>query len=121
MSVIIPNMNMPMSCLACPLAREMFGCLVCVGFFKDNLIGRRVYKSDLKESDADFNRPDWCPLVPLPAGHGRLIDADAIEYTYTTARGNDDGHNWRIFAVGQNEVDDMPTIVPAEGGLRDEQ
>lgn len=72
MSVIIPNMNMPMSCLACPLAREMFGCLVCVGFFKDNLIGRRVYKSDLKESDTDFNRPAWCPLVPLPEGHENL-------------------------------------------------
>ena len=76
MSVIIPNMNMPMSCLACPLAREMFGCLVCVGFFKDNLTGRRVYKSDLKESDTDFNRPAWCPLVPLPEGHGRLIIKD---------------------------------------------
>lgn len=76
MSVIIPNMKMPMSCLACPLAREMFNCLVCVGYFKDNLTGRRVYKSDLKESDADFNRPDWCPLVTLPEGHGRLIIKD---------------------------------------------
>ena len=76
MSVIIPNMNMPMSCLACPLAREKFGCLLCVGFFKENLIGRRVYKIDLKESDTDFNRPDWCPLVPLPESPARLSGQD---------------------------------------------
>lgn len=109
MSVIIPNMNMPMSCLACPLAREMFGCLVCVGFFKDNLTGRRVYKSDLKESDTDFNRPAWCPLVPLPAGHGRLGDLDALEkelafdYAYAAAK------------VCHN----APTVIPAEGGTDD--
>lgn len=40
----------------------------------------------------------------------RLIDADAIEYTYTTARGTEDGHNWRVFAVGEDEIDGMPTI-----------
>ena len=106
MSVIIPNMNMPMSCLACPLAREMFGCLVCVGFFKDNLIGRRVYKSDLKESDTDFNRPDWCPLVPLPEGHGRLGDLDALQEEFKKFH---DGKRLML-------IDTAPTIVPAEGG-----
>lgn len=40
----------------------------------------------------------------------RLIDADAIEYTYTTVRGTEDGHNWRVFAVGEDEIDAMPTI-----------
>ena len=106
MSVIIPNMNMPMSCLACPLAREMFNCLVCVGYFKDNLTGRRVYKSDLKESDADFNRPDWCPIVPLPEGHGRLIDANELELDLVRHNG----------AIGFELIGNAPTIVPAEGG-----
>lgn len=114
MSVIIPNMKMPMSCLACPLAREMFNCLVCVGYFKDNLTGRRVYKSDLKESDADFNRPDWCPLLPLPEKHGRLIDASKL---------------WKaVFEMYGNEIDETEanvfmeligkaqTIIEAEGG-----
>lgn len=109
MSVIIPNMNMPMSCLACSLAREMFGCLVCVGFFKDNLIGRRVYKSDLKESDTDFNRPAWCPLVPLPEGHGRLGDLDSL-YQALIA------HEFTMSAWDMLEViANAPTIVPAEG------
>lgn len=106
MSVIIPNMKMPMSCLACPLAREMFGCLVCVGFFEENLIGRRVYKIDLKESDTDFNRPDWCPLVPLPEGHGRLGDLDALQEEFKKYH---DGKRLML-------IDTAPTIVPAEGG-----
>ena len=109
MSVIIPNMKMPMSCLACPLAREMFNCLVCVGYFKDNLTGRRVYKSDLKESDADFNRPDWCPLLPLPAGHGRLGDLDALQEEFKKSH---DGKRLML-------IDTAPTIVPAEGGTDD--
>lgn len=125
MSVIIPNMKMPMSCLACPLAREMFNCLVCVGYFKDNLTGRRVYKSDLKESDADFNRPDWCPLVPLPAGHGRLGDLDKLDYAFTALRFNEDGslNHWddrKNWCLHGNEIETIlanaPTIVPAEGG-----
>lgn len=106
MSVIIPNMKMPMSCLACPLAREIFNCLVCVGYFKDNLTGRRVYKSDLKESDADFNRPDWCPLVPLPEGHGRLGDLDKLQEEFKKYH---DGKRLML-------IDTAPTIVPAEGG-----
>jgi len=122
MSVIIPNMKMPMSCLACPLAREMFNCLVCVGYFKDNLTGRRVYKSDLKESDADFNRPDWCPLVPLPAGHGRLGDLDKINASLEAMIEIEHNHNaapysWaHAYTEMQGILDDAPTIVPAEGG-----
>ena len=109
MSVIIPNIKMPMSCLVCPLAREMFNCLVCVGYFKNNLTGRRVYKSDLKESDADFNRPDWCPLLPLPAGHGRLGDLDALQEEFKKSH---DGKRLML-------IDTAPTIVPAEGGTDD--
>lgn len=119
MSVIIPNMNMPMSCLACPLAREMFGCLVCVGFFKDNLTGRRVYKSDLKESDTDFNRPAWCPLVPLPEGHGRLGDLDALEYeiNYAIEKYWDGGdYGYYLAEDALTDIRFAPTIVPAEGG-----
>ena len=115
MSVIIPNMKMPMSCLACPLAREMFGCLVCVGFFKENLIGRRVYKIDLKESDTDFNRPDWCPLVPIPEGHGRLVDADALVADTSFF----DGDDW-YYGYSAKQIQNAPTILEAEGGLRND-
>lgn len=118
MSVIIPNMNMPMSCLACPLAREMFGCLVCVGFFKDNLIGRRVYKSDLKESDTDFNRPAWCPLIPFPEGHWRLIDADKLTPDIVNyiagGYGGTVGSMCTMRGYSQREIDNAPTILEAE-------
>lgn len=57
-----------------------------------------------------------CPLVEIPTPHGRLIDADAIRYTYTIARSDDDGHNWIVRAVERDEIDDMPTIIEAEGG-----
>ena len=113
MSVIIPNMKMPMSCMTCPLAREMFGCLVCVGYFKDNLTGRRVYKIDLKESDTDFNRPDWCPLVPLPEGHGDLIDRDNVLLDIDCIGTNKFGmldEDIRAF------LRRYTPIVPAEGG-----
>lgn len=137
MSVVIPGMNMPMSCLSCPLAREMFGCLVCVGYFKDNLTGRRVYKSDLRESDTDFNRPDWCPLVPLPEGHGRLIDADALAARFKKQIVNEDDQielckraglmgnyfNESKVQIGMisfmRMLNDAATIVPAEGGEAD--
>lgn len=115
MSVIIPNMKMPMSCLACPLAREMFGCLVCVGFFKENLIGRRVYKIDLKESDTDFNRPDWCPLIPIPVGHGRLVDAREVLAKADKASWFDGD----VSELGLLLGSEVTTIVPAEGGSKE--
>lgn len=115
MSVIIPNMNMPMSCLPCPLAREMFGCLVCVGFFKDNLTGRRVYESDLEESDTDFNRPDWCPLVPLPEGHGRIVDAAEI----LEKANNSPWFDGDVSELGLLLGSEVTTIVPSEGGTDD--
>ena len=125
MSVIIPNIKMPMSCLVCPLAREIFGCLVCVGYFKDNLTGRRVYKSDLKESDADFNRPDWCPILPIPEGHGRLIDADALMEYFTSdsywlnklhkTQDGFDKETWTNEEL-RHLINKAPTIIPSEGG-----
>lgn len=98
---VIRGIEMPKNCYECPCCDKEFG------------------KCQVLDDYIFYDRPSLCPLLPLPEGHGRLIDADAIEYTYTTARGNDDGHNWRIFAVGQDEVDDMPTIVPAERGKDD--
>ena len=46
--------------------------------------------------------------------HGRLIDADAIQYTHAIARSLDDGHNWNELCVTQDEIDDAPTVIEAE-------
>ena len=52
--------------------------------------------------------------VSLPKGHGRLIDADAIEYTHAIARCLEDGHNWNELCVTENELYDTPTIIEAD-------
>ena len=52
--------------------------------------------------------------TPLPKGHGRLIDADAIEYTHAIARCLEDGHNWNELCVTENELYDAPTIIEAD-------
>lgn len=40
--------------------------------------------------------------TPLPKGHGRLIDADAL------------WRKWVIDAIGKQEIDDVPTIIEAD-------
>lgn len=50
--------------------------------------------------------------TPLPK-HGRLIDADAIEYTHAIARCLEDGHNWNELCVTENELYEAPTIIEA--------
>lgn len=86
------NMEMPSCCMFCPLSNSC-GC---------GLTNPPVLMTS-KEMLAD--RPDWCPLVPVPP-HGRLIDADeykkwlpSIENEYKYAR---------------KLLDSMPTIIPPE-------
>lgn len=50
--------------------------------------------------------------IPLPEGHGRLIDADALMSDFVKAR-------WKFFSDGDTFLQLLkhaPTIVPAEGG-----
>ena len=59
MSILIKGMEMPKSCLSCPLQ----------GGTADCRLTQKTYNWGLPE------RPSDCPLVPVPP-HGRLIDAD---------------------------------------------
>lgn len=64
MGVYIPNMEMPTSCRACPLATRFFdGEDVCA------MLGTYVH---------DRDREDDCPLVPVPP-HYDLIDHNALK------------------------------------------
>ena len=47
--------------------------------------------------------------TPLPKGHGRLIDADAL------------WKKWVFDAIGKQEIDEAPTIIEADKVERDEQ
>ena len=62
MSILIKGMEMPTSCLSCPLQ----------GGTADCRLTQKTYNWGLSE------RPSDCPLVPVPTPHGRLIDKDVI-------------------------------------------
>lgn len=64
MSVLIHDMEMPQSCDDCRLNNGI-SCYAVPEYTEDGVVGRTE------------DRPDWCPLVPVPP-HGRLIDADAL-------------------------------------------
>lgn len=63
----------------------------------------------------DGTEPDIYDVVPLQAGHGRLIDADALL--------NNNGVGTQIAGWGkmfhETAIAYAPTIVPAEGGTDD--
>ena len=67
MGVYIKGMEMPKNCAECPCRM--------IGYTKDhcNVLGKFI----------DFvvgseGRREDCPLIEIPDGHGRLIDADAL-------------------------------------------
>lgn len=92
MSECVVRMNMPKGCGSCPIAN--FGyCSINHKQVGDPLMG---YPE---------NRPASCPILcQLPEGHGRLGDLDEL------AAGCDDPYWCRWLS----EIEDAPTIVPAE-------
>lgn len=104
--IVIRGMEMPKNCFLCRFFRDVqdydgtFGCCVAAN----------------KEINLKF---DGCPLVPLPAGHGRLGDLDVLEHEISESidnywNGGDNGYYLAEDAL--MEIRCAPTIVPAEGG-----
>lgn len=108
--LIIRGMEMPTVCIDngwygnCPMDRSW-----CAQRFapKDSTNGST-------HKDQWNKLPSWCPLVPLPEGHGRLIDADAMLSKYIKDAHGLDG----IYDTTDlpEMLSYMPSIVPAEGG-----
>ena len=105
--IYIPEMEMPSSCIYCPLSR--YGC------------GESCALTDCgTQEDA---RRDDCPLIPVPP-HGRLIDADAMlmRINHEVMEAYMDGVCYGVhpsqeylYLLGEI-IDDAPTIIPAEEG-----
>lgn len=89
--IVIRGMNMPLNCLDCKIRGDRLTCPILDRYAMNNKTNRR---------------PD-CPIVPLPEGHGRLGDLDALM--------NNIGDVPYKGAV-RRVLMSAPTIVPAEGG-----
>jgi len=113
--IIIRGMEMPKCCALCDLEHwdeDSYGDEMnhrCAIFYKG-------YTAKVRET----GRLTDCPLVPLPAGHGRLIDAERFRVILCRLkeRQNDDvaihALNWAIECL-----DKLDTIVPVEGDGED--
>jgi hypothetical protein len=104
--LVIRGMEMPEYCYECPCHNGESG--YC-----------QAYKSGYLYS---IERPAKCPLVPLPDGHGDLIDRDALKkrtpmvIDYSAGGFGTDGSIRPVRGYGDWQIDQAPTIVPAEGG-----
>lgn len=116
--ILIRGMEMPKDCPHCEFAAIGYASpmssdctLYCraVDKFKD--CATEILKDKPYEVISHYNdRPDWCPLVPLPEGHGRLGDLDALMKNI-----GDVSYKGAVRRVLMS----APTIVPAEGGHAD--
>ena len=94
--ILIRGMEMPKTCGDCPLSALRMDC---------KLTGRDISRDWMKRKI-----PDWCPLVPIPEGHGRLGDLDALLEKGMKL-------SWSVQKwVQEVDIVTAPTIVPAEGG-----
>ena len=84
-SVLVKGMKMPDSCYHCKIAKSC-------GHYIANYTDRR--------------HPD-CPLIALPDHHGRLVDADELNFS-SMLDSIDQG-------IAEETVMDAHTIVEAEG------
>ena len=99
--ILIRGMEMPETCGLCKLCLD--DSRICNGYCM-------FFHCRVNMMERDKN----CPLVPLPEGHGRLIDGDALMPDFVKAR-------WAFFSDGDTFLQLLKhatTIVPAEGGRR---
>jgi len=106
MAIYIKGMELPYSCLACPLHSY-------------NMCRKTGY--DVTWEIAMQKRRNDCPLVEVP-DHGRLIDADALmlkikDYIEEYSEIDDQGlHNDKWCAMKETEmaINDAPTVIQAD-------
>ena len=90
--LVIRGMKMPETCGLCLLCLD--DSRICNGYCM--FFHRRV---NMMERDKN------CPIIPLPEGHGRLGDLDALQEEFKKSH---DGKRLML-------IHTAPTIVPAEG------
>jgi len=104
MSILIKGMKMPKTCDECDFNYDAFRCILPI---KDNEF---FSNGNYLETDRLPN----CPLIELPAEHGRLIDADAL----TVSNGwvaEAENYRTHITFIYEYDIVNAPTIIEAEG------
>ena len=108
MADILIRMEMPNNVFDCPL--NSFG--IC------NLAQDETHCDCIGDS-----RPEWCPIAPLPEGHGKLGDLDEIVKRLNEMEADFDKKGFHQGACWVHVIAELlrkaPTIVPAEGGTDD--
>ena len=96
--IYITGMEMPTKCGDCILDHKFFKWLECNKHVTGDMI-------------KDGRRSPACPLIPVP-DHGRLIDADALEYEEAYLNGHYELGDVEI--VTREDIESAPTIIPAD-------
>lgn len=104
MSECVVRMEMPKHCGECELKTWDIwpGSFKCVKTMHDIMSHIR-----------NRTKPNDCPILcQLPEGHGRLVDADALKEK--AVHYSETEYHFDHDAVEMDDIDDAPTIVPAE-------
>lgn len=97
MSVILTGMELPNNCQECRLMVDYW----CYAKTENGNPGPTYL----------YNRPDWCPLRPLPDVHGDLIDRNELLEEHERIV-----DSWgKAHIVSAGAIRNAPVIVEAEG------
>ena len=98
MGIYIEGMEIPKSCWKCPFHDEDY-----------------CYPGDMSISrDHHSDRSKYCPMIEVPDGHGRLIDADEL-IVHDGWLAEAECQRTHITFVYSNDLADAPTVIPAAG------
>lgn len=111
MSECVVRMELPSNCWVCPFGMDGY-------IWNENDARTHYVRFCSRHSDEEYHvleidtidRPWYCDsfICSIPEGHGRLIDADKIDYYEVERFG--EPH----YMVWKPHIDGLPTIVPAE-------
>lgn len=101
--IYVKGMELPIQCVSCPFWKVTY-------IIKPMDICGAVPK---KIEQPYGSRPEWCPLVEVPA-HGRLIDGDKLEGDLRRMARYQDGFRQQGILGCCETIKMAPTIIPAE-------
>ena len=114
--ILIRGMEEPPSCSACRMLdgdTDYGFCHAANKWFDDEWFRWYQYP----DGDIATDKPLNCPLVPIPAGHGRIVDAAEI----LEKANNSPWFDGDVAELGLLLGSEVTTIAPAEGGTDDGQ